>query len=836
MNSVPQSSNLINNQQILEVIEENIPEQLKQFNHWLCWKYEPDKKGKMTKVPYQTNGEPASTTDPATWNEFNKVMDAYNKGYKYSGIGFVFTENNPFVGADIDHCREPKTGEINPGAMADIKTLNTYTEISPSGTGIHSYSIGKLPPKDRKNGNFEVYDTGRFLTITGNKLEGAPATIEERQAEIEDFHKRHIARPQKPKQAQLPGVKSTLINMDDAELLDRARKAKNGASFDRLFNGDWTGYPSQSEADLAFCNLLAFWTGCNHDQMERIFRQSGLYREKDDKHPTYLKDTIQKAIDGCSSVYGEHPSVEQDFGELNWDGSISKVNKQPQIIVNNRFLQDLTREAVEALAASNYPEKLFTSSGEIVKVAQIQEKDKYGQSYNRPVRKPVTEAALRGYLARSAQFFKAREKNGETDYLPSIPPLELVRDIMAQDDLPLPLLCRIVQAPVMRWDGSMFITPGYDAGSSVYYAPENGFTLPSIPDKPTWLDIKKSINLLTDVVIDFPFDSEASKANFLAEIFTTVLRDLISGPVPLLLIDKPLQGTGASLLSDVISLIDTGHNAHMTTAPEGRSKEEEWRKRITATLIDARPICVIDNLEATFHSPTLCALLTSTHWSDRVLGRSENVDLPHNTCWIGTGNNIRLAGDLPRRCFKVRLDANLAKPWQRKPEDFKHPHLLKYVQENRGALLAAVYTITRAWIIAGRPAPKNAPAMGSFEDWREVIGGILEFSGVPGFLQNNEEIYENAEVNEGIEELIEMWHQEFGERLITGKQLKTAIDLNQAWLDVLPDWLDPWDRGFTRKLGRVLARKAGAYFTNGFKLEKCGVSHQSQLWKVCRVG
>jgi len=713
------------------------------------------------------------------------------------------------------------------------------------------FTKAKITADGRRSGKYEVYTDGRYLTVTGLRLEKSPLTIEYRQDEINAFHREYIAK-QKPSREQSQGLVS--VDLDDDELLSKARKAKNKAIFEKLFSGDWAGYPSQSEADQALCNMLAFWTGKNPDQMERIFRQSGLYREKCDKHPTYLERTINKAIEDCATVYMERLSVEQAFGgcEINWDGTIaggeeagqenasspdSEVNQQtPKVIqANNRFLASITKEALQALVASNYPPELFTRGGEIVKVVKIQDKDKRNQAFTIPVIKPVNEASLRGYLARSAQYVNAREKNGEVKYSPTSPPLELVRDIMALDNLPLPMLRGIVQAPVMRWDGSMFAQPGYDDATSLFYAPEYGFSLPDIPDKPNWTDIKKALQLLNDTVADFPFDSEASRANIIAAILTPVLRDLIAGPVPMLLIDKPLQGTGASLLSDVISIIATGRNSYMTTAPDGREREEEWRKRVTSILSDGRPVIVIDNVEEVFRSATLCALLTSINWSDRLLGRNEIVNLQHRTCWIATGNNIRLAGDLPRRCYKVRLDANQAKPWQRDQSSFRHPHLIGYVKENRATLLAAIYTLARAWIIAGRPGPGEAPPMGSFEDWREVIGGILRFAGASGFLGNSTEIYENAEVNEGIEEFIEALYQEFGERAMSAKQILHLVTWESKLQEVLPDWLDPGERGFTRKLGRVLARKAGVIFTNGYKLKKCGTTDRALLWKICRA-
>ncbi|OPX90290.1 MAG: hypothetical protein A4E53_01176 [Pelotomaculum sp. PtaB.Bin104] len=832
---------------MLNFIEENIPAELKQLPQWVVWKARRKNNGKVDKIPFDPKtGRAASTTNPETWSTFDHTVEVSRNGGGYAGIGFVVTPDNKIVGVDLDDCHTA-AGELEPWAHGIIKRLDSYTEISPSGKGIRVFLRGALNWSGRRKGRIECYNSGRFLTVTGHRVDGTPAGVMDRYSEIDAFHQEFIAQPEQ--EHKPPEGASGSVELGDIDLISRASKAKNGMLFARLFSGDWTGYPSQSEGDLAFCNMLAFWSGRDADQMDRLFRQSGLYRAKDDKHPTYLHDTIKKAINDCKEVYmAGKTSVEQDFA-LNWDGSMAsggelepeagtssvEVKQPPVIVANNRFLASITHEALKALAASNYPEKLFIRSGEIVKVAEIQEKDRYHRTFTRPVIKLVNESSLRGYLARSAQYVKAREKNGETLYLPTVPPLELVRDIMSHDNLNLPLLRGIVEAPVMWYDGSLSVRPGYDIATSLYYAPEYGFTIPEVPEKPVESDIRYSLKQLKDIVIDFPFDSEASAANIIAAIITPALRDLIAGPVPMLLIDKPLQGTGASLLSDVISLIATGKNSFMTTAPDGRSREEEWRKRATSILVEGRPIVVIDNVEDVFRSATLCALLTSTNWSDRLLGRNEQINLQHKTCWIATGNNIRLAGDLPRRCYKVRLDANQARPWQRNQNEFKHPHLTKYVKEHRGELLAAVYTLARSWIQAGRPAPVEAPPMGSFEDWREVIGGILEFGGLKGFLKNSAEIYENAEVNEGIEELIETLHQELGEKAISTKQIQHLVTYESKFRDVLPGWLDPGERGFTRKLGRVLARKAGVIFTNGYKLEKCGVTHQAQLWKVCSV-
>jgi hypothetical protein len=846
---------------MLQVIAQDIPDELKNIPQWVCWKAVPKANGKIDKIPYDPKtGKAGDSTDPAKWDTFSRAFSAYGNDGGYAGIGFTLN-GSKITGVDFDDCVNPDTGEIEPSVLADIKLLNTYTEKSPSGKGLRAFLKGKLPPKGRRRENkkigvtFEVYEMGRFLTVTGHKLEGLPGTIEERQVELDDFHKRHIAAPPKLPRPKNPPINTMGITLEDTELINKARNAKNGAIFDKLFGGDWTGYGSQSEADLALCNKLAFWTGKNAEQMDRLFRKSGLCREKWERDD-YRNNTIQKAIDDCREVYtGGRTSVAEDFGELDWDDTINEqkeqkeqvadvntveVKQQPAIQANNRFLPSLTKQALGALAAKNYPPYLFIRDGKIVRLLKILDKDNEYQTYYRPIIELVNEATLRGYLARSAQYVNVREKKGGLVSIPTVPPMELVRDVMTQDNLPLPLLRGIVQAPILRYDGSLFTKAGYDEVSSLYYVPEQGFQMPDVPEKPTKEDVQSSVNSLKDIVCDFPFDSESSLTNIIAAIITPVLRDFIAGPVPLLLIDKPLQGTGASLLSDVISIIATGANSYMTTAPDGDGREEEWRKRITAILLESKLITVVDNLEEVFRSPTLCALLTSTNWSDRILGRTENVGLQHRTCWIATGNNVRLAGDMPRRCYIVRMDANQAKPWQRDTKKFKYPNLIQHIKQKRGALLAAVYTMARAWIQADRPAPMNTPTMGSFEEWRDTIGGILEFAGVAGFLRNTALIYANAEVNEGIEPFIQVWHEIMGTNAITTKELQRRINYIQhggdKLRDALPDWLDPGERGFTRKLGRVLAKKAGVHFTNGYKLEKCGVAHQAQLWKVYPIG
>lgn len=269
----------------------NIPESLKQLKQWVCFKLEyNEKKGKHNKIPKDPKtGYNAKANDPATWSDFQTAVKAVSK-YGFDGIGIEFA--NGIFGVDLDGV--VKDGKLTPEAQDIIKTLDSYTEYSPSGTGVHILCKGTIPPKDRRKGNIEMYSEGRFFTVTGKVL-GEVKEIQERTAQAAAVHAKYLKR-EEPKPTNQPPD----LNLSDSELINKAMSAKNGHIFRALWNGDISGYPSQSEADLALCNLLAYWTNGNAYRMDALFRQSGLYREDkwNKRHgaDTYGNMTINKAL------------------------------------------------------------------------------------------------------------------------------------------------------------------------------------------------------------------------------------------------------------------------------------------------------------------------------------------------------------------------------------------------------------------------------------------------------------------------------------------------------------------------------------------------------------
>ncbi|ADD07718.1 uncharacterized protein Nmag_4210 (plasmid) [Natrialba magadii ATCC 43099] len=231
------------------------------------------------------------------------------------GIGFVFTATVPLVGVDVDDCRDPEAGEPLESALSIIEQLDSFTEVSPSGTGYHVLLEGDLPDGRNRHGSIEMYDQARFFTVTADHVDGTPTSINERQDALEAVHEEFVAEDDTTNDINSTtgdrrddSGQSQTLELEDEELLEKARSAGNGDKFDRLWRGNTSGYDSQSEADMALCCLLAFWTGGNRLQMDRLFRQSGLIRGKwDDVHhadgSTYGEKTLERAIAATDDFY-----------------------------------------------------------------------------------------------------------------------------------------------------------------------------------------------------------------------------------------------------------------------------------------------------------------------------------------------------------------------------------------------------------------------------------------------------------------------------------------------------------------------------------------------------
>ena len=287
-----------------------LPRELKDTGRWCVWRYEqPEGRNKPTKVPYNPRtGGRAMSNSPNTFTSYQEAVNVLERG-RYDGLGVGLFDG--LCAVDIDNCLS-EDGTPSLLALDIVSTLGSYTETSPSGQGIRIFfrASGFAYDKNRyytmnASLGLEIYVSGatsKFLTVTGNSQTwGGIRPIEERTEELQTVLDRYMVRPQKSPQ-EIIRTPETPVCLSDEEIITRAQNARNGAVFAALWNGDTSAYGSHSEADLALCNLLAFWTGGNAERVDRLFRGSGLMRAKWDRPQsgtTYGAQTVQKAVEDC---------------------------------------------------------------------------------------------------------------------------------------------------------------------------------------------------------------------------------------------------------------------------------------------------------------------------------------------------------------------------------------------------------------------------------------------------------------------------------------------------------------------------------------------------------
>lgn len=283
-----------------------IPNELKNVPQWVNWKIVDDENrpGKVKKIPVnpRTNGQ-AQSNNPSTWSDYQTA----EKNSK--NIGFMF--GNGYFGVDIDDIEDDiyefKNGDTDNIVYEFVYALKSYAELSISGKGLHIICKGKLPSAGRRKANVEMYSSGRFFIMTGTSVSEFNE-INDCTDSIKPLHDKYIGTKSQVQNKIVP------MNLSERDIVNLALQSKNGNAFKILWEGNWEGfYQSQSDADLALCNHLAFWCQCNESQMDVLFRKSGLMREKWDRRQsgtTYGAITISKAVSSCKNTYNPTPKYE----------------------------------------------------------------------------------------------------------------------------------------------------------------------------------------------------------------------------------------------------------------------------------------------------------------------------------------------------------------------------------------------------------------------------------------------------------------------------------------------------------------------------------------------
>lgn len=520
------------------------------------------------------------------------------------------------------------------------------------------------------------------------------------------------------------------------------------------------------------------------------------------------------------------------------EGRRKELEKAPEsvVVVRRRPSTEIVDDLCAALAEPGDSTDLYRRDGTLVRIT------KSAEGYHRI--EGVSDAFFDDCVARGSLCV-------DEEYQPCDPKMRYVKRVM--ECLACPELRGITHAPVLRSSGTVLRTPGYDEETRLLYIPLEGAAPPDVPLDPSRAQLEDALSLVREATIDHPFADAASEANQLALALTPVVRPMLGDVnIPLAVVDAPRAGSGKSLLVTIIGIMATGTVPATMSAP---TNDAEWRKQITAQLRAGAEFVVVDDVTGTLDSASLRRAITSSKWSDRVLGESETVVLPASTIWCATGNNLRPRGDMVRRCYLIRLNTKMQKPHLR--EGFTHEQPA-WTLEHRSELAAALLTLARAWVAAGQPAPTSCPTLGSFESWCHIIGGILEHVGVDGFLGNLDEFESSvfAEDNQWSLLLQHIWTWQHEGRqsetrnsdTFTVNELVEAIEAYSGHeidpglhvtniIRYLPETIQAKlrrDEPFAHSLGRMFGYRQDRPYPGGWYIEQVASGREGHEWAVHR--
>jgi hypothetical protein len=489
--------------------------------------------------------------------------------------------------------------------------------------------------------------------------------------------------------------------------------------------------------------------------------------------------------------------------------------------------------AIEIVAAHNDPPRMFVRGGQLARVRSDENEQPLIETFDRP----ADDAALRTELDARIEFGKwsAVARGKEPEWKPIHAPKDLVGSVRTNGTWPgIPALEAIVQAPTIRADGEIVDEPGYDEKSRLLYHPGADLQVQAIPRRPPRDQVTAAVDALDDLLADFPFATDSGRANAFALLLTPLVRPAIAGPIPLALVSGTKAGTGKGLLIEVASRIATGRPPGLTPVPPS---DEEMAKVIGALMLAGATFVAFDEADE-LRAPSLALALTASVIKPRILGQSSMAELPQRATWVAAGNNIQIRGDLHRRCYWIRLDAKVARPYER--TGFRHPNLIAHVAERRGDLITAALTIARAWYAAGRP-PADLPTFGGFEPWAKTLGGILAHAGIDGFLNDHQAENRRADEESADWEafLTHLRTLRNGDPFTAGDILAAIHGADDDVLDALPDDLANALQGATpasarSRLGKALDKREGTRFGDpGYHLVREGRAPRGGVkWRI----
>ena len=510
----------------------------------------------------------------------------------------------------------------------------------------------------------------------------------------------------------------------------------------------------------------------------------------------------------------------------------------PEIIIgsDNRRegLKSWTPSALDVLKSANQPKvRVFQHSGMLSRIVSI-------NVDTPPMIQPLTKDSLRGLLDRAAYWGKRSEtqRGTVTRYAP--PDMDIVRDVLAlgeYDPESFPYLDSVTESPRFLPDGRLIVNPGYCREGHFYYAPSSDLQGLNIPDRPTSDDIESAkALLLNDLLVDFPFAEDASRANAFGLMLLPFVRYMIEGPTPNHHFSASTEGTGKGLCAYACAFPALGRELDFSPQKES---EAEWRKALTSAFLSGANYFFIDNIInpvgwedmlLPIDSGTLAMAWTVRYYRDRILGGNREYRAKINTIFMSSGNNVMFSRELIRRIVKIELITETENPSLR--TGFKHDPLLDWALEHRHELVQSCLTLCRHWISEGRPP--GSQVMGSYSNYVQTIGGILGACGVEGFLANRPQAVISDPDGIRWKSLVEEWYVSYQRTLVSTAELWTMIlknpELSESFYEILGK---DSDNSQKTKLGKALrARENRIYGSWRIVRSLAQTGNKTALWRL----
>lgn len=565
---------------------------------------------------------------------------------------------------------------------------------------------------------------------------------------------------------------------------------------------------SEFTADTPYSKFGAYTLlehGGNFKQAAAELRRKGYGTEPPRRRLSSVPAQPQHFADGSSALDPDH-APDPDAG-FEGGPQLRSVPSRPELDITNEA--DAIDGVLRLMAEGALPD-LYKRSGGPCWV--------YRDDNDDPVVQQLGSDNLRAYMAEHVTSFVLK-RNPLTEQLEEERELLMPKScstILGRKDWPLPVLRGVVTSPVIRPDGSLLDSLGYDRATGLYLEPR--VPLRRLAPQVTRDSLERAKEIvLRQALADFPWVGPSDRAHYLGALLTPILRPFFNGPTPMIVLTATAAGSGKTLLKDIFRHC---YGIADTAWPEN---DTELRKTITTQLYGTgQPVVVLDNLPNGYviKSPVLSALLTSEVWGDRVLGATSKVTMPNDRLWIVTGNALRTGGDNGRRVLWVRLDPDCPDPDQR--DGFTVGDLRPWLRANASTLVAALVTLVRAWVAAG--APQVRVRKGDYSEWASHMAGLLDFLGVEGWMADRDEARDQDDELLEWAMFLEMWREAYGgEPLTTGALIKGLPNHVPRKGDEPPS---------ANQLGIWLKARQGRYFGT-HKVVMVVDSHRKQnLWRV----